>query len=152
MNTEQTSKNIFMYIHKLSLIFPNSIFKLKHLRKPFTKMLITQTFLTNVQQKLLIIYMFKNLVNTVPKLELRMALVYLGNNCNITKKTLNKCIGKCFKFCKFKIIFQTGNRLKNTLRFIDHVPETLQSNFVSKFKCGNCTASYYGKSYRHTKV
>ena len=115
-------------------------------------MLIPQNFLTNVQQKLLIIYMFKNLVNTLPKLGLRMALPYLGNNSNFTKKTLDRCISKCFKFCKFKIIFQTGNRLKNYFRFIDHVPETLQSNFVSKFKCGNCTASYYGKSNRHIKV
>ena len=34
------------------------------------------------------------------------------------------------KFCKLKIIFQTGNGLKNYFRFKDRVPETLQSNFV----------------------
>ena len=56
------------------------------------------------------------------------------------------------KFCKLKIIFQTGNRLKNYYRFKDRVPETLQSNFVYNFKCGSCTASYYGKTYRHLNV
>ena len=56
------------------------------------------------------------------------------------------------KFRKLQTIFQTGNKLKNYFRFKDRVPETLESNFVYKFKCGNCTASYYGKTYRHMKV
>ena len=40
----------------------------------------------------------------------------------------------------------------NYFRFKDCIPETLQSNFVYKFKCGSCTASYYGKTSRHMKV
>ena len=79
-------------------------------------------------------------------------LPYLGNVSSITKKRLNRCISKRLKFFKLKIIFQTGNRLKNYFRFKDRVPETLQSNFVYKFKCGSCTASYYGKTYIHMKV
>ena len=79
-------------------------------------------------------------------------LPYLGNISSITKKRLNRCISKHLKFCKLKIIFQTGNRLKNCFRFKDCVPETLQSNFAYKSKCGSCTASYYGKTYRHMKV
>ena len=78
-------------------------------------------------------------------------LPYLGNISSITKKRLNRCISKRLKFCNL-IIFQTGNRLKNYLRFKDRVPETLESNFVYKFKCGSCTASHYGKTYRHMKV
>ena len=79
-------------------------------------------------------------------------LPYLGNISGITKKRLNRCISNRLKFCKLQIIFQTGNRLKNYFRFKDRVPETLQSNFVYKFKCGSCTASYYSKTYRHMKV
>ena len=94
----------------------------------------------------------KPVFTTVPKFELRVVLPYLGNISSITKKRLNRCISKHLKFCKLKIIFQTGNRLRNYLRFKDHVPETLQSNFVYKFKCESCTASYYGKTYRHMKV
>ena len=71
-------------------------------------------------------------------------LPFLGNISSITKKRLNRCISKRLKFCKLKIIFQTGNRLKNYFRFKDRVPEILQSNFVYKFKCG--------KTYRHMKV
>ena len=86
----------------------------------------------------------KPVVTTVPKLGLRITL-FLGNISSITKKRLNRCIGKRLKFCKLKIIFQTGNRLMNYFRFKDCVPETLQCNFVYKFKCRSCTASYYGK-------
>ena len=78
-------------------------------------------------------------------------LPYLGNISSITKKRLNRCISKHLKFCKLKIIFQTGNRLKNCFRFKDCVRETLRSNFVYRFMCGSCTASYYGKTYRHMK-
>ena len=75
-------------------------------------------------------------------------LPYLGNISGITKKRLNRCISERLKFCKLQIIFQTGNRLKNYFRFKDRVSETLQCNFVYKFKCGSCTAFYYGKTHR----
>ena len=61
-------------------------------------------------------------------------LPYLGNTSSITEKRLNRCTSKRLKFCKLKIIFQTGNRRKNHFRFKNHVPETLQSNFGCKFK------------------
>ena len=49
-------------------------------------------------------------VTAISKLELRIASQYLGNISNITKRRLNRYIGKRF------------------------IPETLQSNFICKFK------------------
>ena len=98
------------------------------------------------------IFVQKPVFTTVPKLELRIVLPYLGNKSSITKKTLSRCISKRLRFCKLKTIFQTGNRLKNDFRFKYRVPETLQSNFVYEFKCGSCKASSYGKIYRRMKV
>ena len=92
------------------------------------------------------IFVQKPVFTTIPKLELRNVLPYLGNISSITKGRLSRCISKRLKFCKLKIIFQTGNRLKNYFRFKDRVPETFQSNFVYKFKCGSCTASITVKS------
>ena len=97
------------------------------------------------------IFVQKPVLTTIPKLELRIVLLYLRNITSITKKRLNRCISKHLKFCKLKIIFQTGNRLENYFRFKDCVPKDLQSNFAYKFKCGSCTASYYGKTYRRIK-
>ena len=85
-------------------------------------------------------------------LKLRIVLPYLRNISSFTKKRLKTCISKRLKFRKLKIIFQTSNRPRTYFRFEDHVPETLQSNFVYKFKCGSCTTSYYGKTYRHMKI
>ena len=58
------------------------------------------------------------------KLELRVVLPHLGNISSITKKRLSRCISKRLKFCKLKIIFKTGNKLKNYFRFKDRVRET----------------------------
>ena len=136
----------------MCLIFRNFILKLKHLRKHFTKMLIRQNLLDKCIAKFVNnTFIEKPDFSTVPKLELRKLLPYLRNNSSITKKRLNRCISKHLKFCKLKIIFQTSNRLKNYCRLKDRVPETLQSNFVCKSKCGSCTSSYYGKTYRHLK-
>ena len=98
------------------------------------------------------IFIQKFVFTTAPKLEHRIVLPYLENISSVTKKRLNRSISKRLKFCKLRIIFQTGDRLKNYFRFKDRVPETLQSNFVCKFKCGSCTTSYYGKTSRHMKV
>ena len=124
--------------------------KLKQLGKYFTKMLIAENFLTNAKF-FNNIFVQKPVLTTIPKLELRIVLLYLRNITSITKKRLNRCISKHLKFCKLKIIFQTGNRLENYFRFKDCVPKDLQSNFAYKSKCGSCTASYYGKTYRHIK-
>ena len=70
------------------------------------------------------IFVQKPVFTTVPKLELRIALLYLGNIPSITKKRLNRYTSKRLKFCKLKIIFQTGNILKNYFRFKNRVPET----------------------------
>ena len=57
------------------------------------------------------------LFTIVPQLELRIVLPNLGNISSITKKRLNRCISKRFKFFKLKIIFKTVNRLKSYFRF-----------------------------------
>ena len=94
------------------------------------------------------IFVQKPVLTTFPKLELKIVLPYLANISSITKKRLKRCISKSLKFCKLKIIFQTGTRLRNYFRFKDRVPE---SNFAYKFKCGSCTVSYNGKTYRYMK-
>ena len=126
-------------------------FEVGTLKKTLHKIAYSTTFVDKCVAKFVNnIFIQKPVFTTVPKLELRIVLPYLGDISSITKKRLNRCISKRLTFCK--LIFQTGNRLKNYFRFKDRVPENLQSNFVYKFKCGSYTASYYGKTYRHMKV
>ena len=129
------------------------IFEVEALKKTLHKNPYPTNFVDKCISKFINnIFVQKPVVTTVPKLELRITLPFLGNISSITKKRLNRCLGKRLKFCNLQIIFQTGNRLMKYFRYKDCVPETLQSNFVYKFKCGSCTASYYGKTYRHMKV
>ena len=88
---------------------------------------------------------------TVPKLELQIVLPYLGSISSITKARLTR-LNRGLDLCKLRFIFETRKKLKNYFRFKDSVLETLQSNFVYKFKCRSCLAFYYGKTHRHMKV
>ena len=147
---------MYTLLHR-SFTFVSDFSKFHFEVETFTKTLHKNTYATKFVDKWIAkfvnsIFIQKTFFTTVPKLKLRIVLPYLGDISSITKKRLNRCISKRSKFCKLKIIFQTSNKLKNYFRFKDRVPETLQSNFVSKFKCGSCTASYYGKTYRHMKV
>ena len=107
------------------------------------KTLQKNTYLTKFVDKCITkfvnnIFVQKPVFTSIPKLELRIVLPYLRNILSITKKRLKKCIDKCLKFCKLKIIFQIGSDLKNCFRFKDCVPETLQSNFCSPPVCNPC--------------
>ena len=50
-------------------------------------------------------------VPSVPKIELIIILLYLGNMSQIVKTKLTKTMSKRMKFCKLRVIFQTNNRL-----------------------------------------
>ena len=91
-------------------------------------------------------------IPSAPKKELRITVPYLGKMPQIVKNRLTKTLNKHIKFGKFRVIFQTNNRLRNYFRFEDSVHETLWSNLIYKFSCGSCTASYIDKTYRHFKV
>ena len=130
--------------------FPKFHFEVETLKKTLRKNAYPTKFVDKYIAKFVNNKFFQKLAFTTgPKLELRIVLTYLGSIFSISKKRLNRCI--C-KLLKLKIIFQTGNRLKNYFRFKDLVPETLQSNFVYKFNGGGCTASSNGKTYRHMKI
>ena len=45
------------------------------------------------------IFVQKYILTTIPKLELRIVLLYWRNISSITKKRLNRCISKRLKFC-----------------------------------------------------
>ena len=54
--------------------------------------------------------------------------------------------------CNFQIIFQNNSKLINFFTFKDKISIFLRAVVVCKFKCGGCTATYYGKTKHHFKV
>ena len=60
-------------------------------------------------------------------------------------KTKIKIVNKSLKFCNFKILSETTDKLKNYFYYKDLVPESFCSSHVNK--CSYGTASYIGKTY-----
>ena len=105
--------------------FPKFHFEVETLKKTLDKNAYPTKFVDKCIVKFVNnIFVQKPVLSTVPKLELKIVLPYLANISSITKKRLKRCISKSLKYCKFKIIFQTGNRLRNYFRFKDRVPES----------------------------
>ena len=90
-------------------------------------------------------------IPSVPKKELTI-LPYLRKMSQIVKTRPTNTMNKHVEFCELRVIFQINNRLRNYFRFKNSVNETLRSNIIYKFSCGNCIASYICKTYRHFKV
>ena len=104
---------VYTLLHRIVSDFSKFHFEVETLKKTIHKNAYPKKFVDKCVGKFVNIFIQKPVFTTVPKLELRIVLPYLGNISSITKKGLNRCISKRFIFCKLKIIFQTGNRLKN---------------------------------------
>ena len=60
----------------------------------------------------------------------------------IVKTRLTWTMKKHMKSCKFGVISETKNRLRNYNRFKGFAPQTSRSSLIYKFSCGSCTASF----------
>ena len=73
---------------------------------------------------------------------------------NVIKTKLTKTVSKSLIFYKLNVLFKTINKLENYFRYKKPVPETVRSNPVYKFLCGNCILhrqnlnTYENKSFR----
>ena len=94
----------------------------------------------------------KPVVLTVPKKKLCLVLPFLGKMSALVKSGLTRSLHKHLPFCKVKIVFKSSNQLTNYFSFKDVVPEPLCSFQIYNFMCGNCNASYTGKTFRHMEV
>ena len=78
---------------------------------------------------------------------LRLVLPYLGTtvyHCKLDIKVRN--------VCKLQVIFRGQNKLCNSFRFEDPVPQILTSVVVYKFQSGLGSESYCGEYLRHLVV
>ena len=89
---------------------------------------------------------------TVPKKELFIVLRYLGTMSSNLKQKLRTYSKNSLPQCNIKIILNSTNGLSSLFRFKDVIPKELQFHIVYKFSCGNCNATYYGKTEPHLNV
>ena len=65
---------------------------------------------------------------------------------------LQKLFSDKLTSCNLKIVFTSPVRVKSFFTFKDKLPKMSISGLVDRYKCGDCNATYYGKTKRHLKV
>ena len=82
-----------MEVSQLCLIFSKFHFEVETLKKTLHKNAYPTKFVDNCIAKIVNnIFVQKPVFTTIPKLELRIVLPYLGSISSIIKKRLNRCI------------------------------------------------------------
>ena len=98
------------------------------------------------------LYVPKQIVLTVPKKELLVALPFLGAFSLNWRKRLYKAASKSLPQCNIKVIFQSKNPLSSLFKFKDSTPLYLRSHVICKLQCSNCSITYYDETESHLKV
>ena len=76
------------------------------------------------------IFVAKQVFLTVPQIELRICLPYLGKQSLELKSKMQKFVHKYFPQCKIQVIFKCNNRFQSFLGFKDRVPNNLCSHLL----------------------
>ena len=76
----------------------------------------------------------------------------MGSTSFQIRKKLGKLFSDKLTSCNLKILFTSPVRVKSIFTFKDKFPKMLFSGLVYQYKCGGCSATYYGKTKRHFKV
>lgn len=79
-------------------------------------------------------------------------LPFLGSVSSRTEKAITKAFQQFIPNCRIRIITTATTRLRTLFSFKDKIPKYLSSRVVYKFTCGNCKATYIGKTKRHSKT
>ena len=88
----------------------------------------------------------KPVVSTVPEKNLVIALPYLGTFSLQIRTRINRIMKNKLPYCNIRFVFQTKYKISNSFTFKDKIPSFLHSSIAYKFQCGNCNATYYGKT------
>lgn len=81
-----------------------------------------------------------------------LTLPFIGHHSSILRRSIRRLMGKSFPTVKFRIAFNTLERIGTRFQVKDRLPKSLASNVVYHFTCGGCNATYVGQTTRHFAV
>ena len=73
--------------------------------------------------------------------------IYLPQSDLRTK--LRRTIKRNLPSCKLKIFFRSKGRLHTLRHFKDSLEKKISSGIIYRYRCSNCSITYYGKTFRH---
>jgi len=89
-------------------------------------------------------------VSTADKKPLFCAIPFISFRANSQiKKCLRDILRTNYPHLKMKLVFVNSFKVGSFFKFKDRPPQSLVSNAVYLFKCGQCSASYLGETSRH---
>lgn len=91
-------------------------------------------------------------VTTVPKRKVYLSLTYTGYHCLQLRKKISKWMSHYYPQVDLIIVFKSNHAIGSYFRVKERLPKSLCSSVVYSYKCGICSASYYGKTNRHLNV
>ena len=95
------------------------------------------------------LFVQRNLIFKVPKMELICVLPYLGKASLDLRTRLRRTIERKLLFCKSKIIFRSKCRLNALCRFKNSLEKKICSGIIYRYTCSNCNVTYYRKTFRY---
>ena len=95
------------------------------------------------------IFIDKKVYALAPKKELVCVLPFIGKKSLQLRSKLVKSVQNNLSFCHLKAGLQSPYTLRTLFRFKDTLDKKIRSDLVYFYSCGSCSATYYGKTYRH---
>ena len=81
-----------------------------------------------------------------------MCLPYLGPQSHTLARKLSQVVNTNYSTVQFNPVFTTAKRLGSFFQYKDKMPDPLRSSVIYKYSCGNCNATYIGKTLRNLSI
>ena len=78
-----------------------------------------------------------------------LKLPFYGTYSYVMKRKLSQLFRKYYPEISLRVIMTNTNTIGKLFQFKDRLPDILCSRIVYKYSCGDCGATYVGKSQRH---
>ena len=98
------------------------------------------------------IFVRRESVLTVSQKIMYLKIPFCGSYSYTLKRKICQLFKKYYPQIKLRIILDNSNTIASMFRFKDRLPNMLCSGIVYKYSCGDCGATYVGKSQRHLKT
>ena len=124
--------------------------ELEYLRKYFLSNGFPIPFIeTNFRKSLNKIFIKSEpFLTAAPKI-LYLKLPFYGSYSYVMKRKLSQLFKKYYPQINLRIVMTNNNTIGKLFKFKDVLPTSLCSRIVYEYSCGDCGATYVGKSQRH---
>ena len=95
------------------------------------------------------IFIDKKVYALAPKKELVCVLIVIWNKSLQLRFKLVKSAQNNLSFCHLKVVFQSSYKFHTLFCFKYTLDKKISSDFVYRYSCSTCNATYYGKTYQH---